>query len=83
MKCDCITKVNEKLRENFDDEKAEVSVALCLDNNVLDAYPALTATYHKKKKDGTYADKKTEVSLRPSYCPFCGIKYEVGEKDEG
>ena len=74
-KCKCLSEVNEKLREGYDDEKAEIVTILCLSGNHLDAYPGLTAKYRPKKKDGTFGKEKT-VSIRPSFCPFCGKNYE-------
>jgi hypothetical protein len=73
-KCSCITDINTKLKEAYGDEKARLVTVLCLSNNQLDAYPALSATYHPTKKDGSFGKEKT-ISIRPSFCPFCGKKY--------
>jgi hypothetical protein len=73
-KCNCLSDVNAKIQEAYGDGKASVSEMLCIIDNTLDAFPALTAKYRPKKKDGSFGKEKT-VSIRPAYCPFCGQKY--------
>lgn len=79
-KCNCLSDINKLLREEFGDEKAGIVTALCMSDNHLDVYPALTAKHRPKKKDGAFGREKT-VTLRPSFCPFCGKPYREKEED--
>ena len=74
-KCDCLVKVNKLLQEQYDDSEARVVLNLCVLDGKLDVYPGISAECRQKKKDGTFGKKKT-ISIRPSFCPFCGKKYE-------
>ena len=76
MKCDCITTISEALRKDLEDDRASLDTVLTISSSVMDAYPALTVTYHPKKKDGSYGKEK-KISIRPTFCPFCGQKYSV------
>jgi hypothetical protein len=79
--CDCISKVNELLREQTEDPKAELVVTLGIGLHSLNAYPAMTAEYRAKKKNGELSDTKKKVSIRPAFCPFCGIEYEPTKEE--
>jgi len=75
--CDCVSVVNEALKKDYEDDQAEINVGFSFSNNSLVVKPCgLAMQYHKKKKDGTYSDKKTTVSITPTFCPFCGTKYD-------
>lgn len=82
MSCKCIEDINKMIREKYNDPDASIDCGFALDLSQkvgeaerLDVYPAMTASYHLKKKDGTLGVKKS-VSVRGEYCPFCGKKYE-------
>jgi len=72
--CECVTKINKQLQEGYEDDKSCISEVICVIDNKFLSFPALTAHYRPKKKDGSYGKQK-DVSIRPSFCPFCGTKY--------
>jgi len=77
--CDCLDKVNEAIREKYGDIEAEVNVGFSFSfaGETSTVRPSgLAAQYRKKKKDGTFATKKTTVNITPVYCPFCGEEYK-------
>jgi hypothetical protein len=79
--CNCITKVQDLIREKYDDPEASINVGFSFLNSMLDVKPSGVAfTYRPKKKDGTYSDRKKEVGLSLSYCPFCGVEYSAKEE---
>lgn len=65
--CDCMTRVNEKLKER--NTKISVSFCLTADLSEVDAMPMLQT----EKLDKRSRVKPTNVI--PTFCPFCGIKY--------
>lgn len=73
--CDCITKVNKKLREVYEDPKAELVTVLTVIGNKIEAFPALTASIHPKRRNGALAENSKNISIRPGFCPFCGKEY--------
>lgn len=66
MACDCITMINEKLVSR--NTRLALTITLTKD---LDAYPTI-ATEQIDKGRG----RPKAVSMIPSFCPFCGVKYE-------
>ncbi len=80
MKCDCIQKVNEKLKENLGTD-AQLATAMSIDrkSHKVESVITVMAHYHKRKKDGTLQQKESVAWIRAEYCPFCGVKLE-GEK---
>ena len=75
--CDCLSKVNEAIREDYEDSEAELQTTLIMKVGSIVVYPLLAASYHKKKKDGSFSKVKSVVGVRPTFCPFCGIRYET------
>lgn len=74
--CDCIDKVQQKLAEHF--PEAKIDVGFQLGENSLSVKPSgLGFEFQEFKKDGTPKPKKTHRSLVPTFCPFCGVKYEA------
>ena len=73
--CDCISLVNKKLREETEDPQAELVTAITIIGNKLEGFPALTAQVRTKRRDGTLSEKSKTISLRPTFCPFCGKEY--------
>lgn len=63
--CDCISKLDEKLKEQVN-ESAEMAVTLTFDGK---CYPYMYCEYKQGKR------KKTQAII-PSHCPFCGKKYK-------
>jgi hypothetical protein len=81
--CDCIEKVNEVIREQYEDPEASINVGFSFGGNKVTVKPSgLAAQYRKKKKDGTFQEKKTTVSIVPGFCPFCGEEYKKEEAAE-
>ena len=73
MQCDCIKKINEKLREETGDPEAQLNTMLQLSNgNRRICVPYL---YRQKKKDGSFTKEK-DGFLALDKCPFCGTPAE-------
>lgn len=74
--CECMTRVNAKLK----DRNTKLSVSFCLSADLGDMDTMLLIQTEK-------VDKKLRtkaVSLVPTFCPFCGVKYpRKGEEGEG
>lgn len=64
--CDCIATINEKLRP----QNARLSLTLTFGGDVT-AYPHIPLEKLDKSKRG-----KAPTAFIPSYCPFCGEKYQ-------
>lgn len=75
MKCDCIKKVNEKLKQQLSDD-AKLATPFVLDqcSGLMKSVVAVKAHYHKTKKDGTKEKKESFAWIKAEYCPFCGMK---------
>lgn len=73
MQCDCIKQVEDKLKKHLGDSEAKMAVGFVFkdDGGVL-TVPSITASYRKKKQDGTFNKKEETISIIPSFCPFCG-----------
>lgn len=78
MACECIKNWSEKLKEQFG-ETATVNKAYMSDGTTR---VVVTALFHKRKKNGEYAQKWEEVNLYPKYCPFCGEPYDEKEVEQ-
>lgn len=70
MNCKCIEKLNIELKSAYDPEEPELEIAFSGSGKV---YPYLSATYEKKSGRG-YRTK--HIILIPTFCPFCGKRYE-------
>ena len=88
MSCQCIENINKMICEKYGDPNASIDCGFALDLSQkvgeaerLEMYPAMSASYRLKKKDGSFGIKKS-VSVRGEYCPFCGKKYEVEPRGE-
>ena len=72
--CECLTKVLEQVKEKTGDPEGTISMVFFMSG---EARPRIPYTYRKKKKSGEFHSKETEASMIPSYCPWCGVKYET------
>lgn len=75
MACDCIKRLNDELRKQFNDS---VDVDTQLHANMLTVN--LWAHYYKQNKNGTYRKGLSKIMLVPRYCPFCGKPYFEDDK---
>lgn len=78
MACDCIKNWTKVLEEKFN-ETATIDKSYFTDGTMR---VNINGIYHKRKKDGSYAQKWEEVKLYPKYCPFCGKPYDEKEIEE-
>lgn len=78
MACDCIKRIGEQIRKEYDDS-AYINVALMFDGTVRFE---ITASYRKKKRNGEYEKKESTLHLYPKYCPICGKPYNEKEVKE-
>jgi len=78
MVCECIKKVEAKLRKDLGDPEANLKVEFAFVQKngkaVVDEFIPVYVSYRKKKKDGTLNLKKTDMYIKGAYCPFCGKK---------
>jgi predicted HNH restriction endonuclease len=65
--CNCIEKINQKL----DDEDTNTRVHIALSLSGQDD----TIIVSTSKKDPKV--RKKPVNILPTYCPFCGVKYNA------
>ncbi len=70
MECDCLKRVNEKLKKTHKDDEAELDIMFTLSTDVNYRY-FVTYQYRDKKRDGSFTKPKTG-KLALSKCPFCG-----------
>jgi hypothetical protein len=81
MSCDCIEKVEEKLRTETGDPKAKIKTGFRFvagKSIAPDDFIPIAVHYRKKKKDGTFSTKRINHHILGAYCPFCGKKYKEG-----
>lgn len=69
--CDCLDKFDKAIKKEFPDPQACVEWVSDLSGN---SWPRLVATYRKPTKGG-FTKKVFEKTIVPTYCPFCGKKY--------
>ena len=84
MACDCLNTLRKLIAENTGDPDASVDAAVSFGSkkNNATSWPRLTASYRKKKADGSFSKGNTIMSIKPTFCPFCGKIYEdKGEPD--
>lgn len=89
--CNCIGEIETKLREycktdeDFKDKKVidlhiENTALIFYSKQPIQLYSPLKIEYETQNKKGETKIKKAERSVSYRYCPFCGEKYEDGEK---
>lgn len=66
MACNCITEVDEKLK----DYNTKISPTIIFKSP---SYVTVTLVTEQIEKG---RGKKKAVTMLPSHCPFCGVKYE-------
>jgi hypothetical protein len=76
MNCDCIDKVQEKLREHYGDPEAKLDKMWQFQEKIVTIIPVYYST-RTKKKDGTLTARPKKEKLAASYCPFCGTKVDI------
>ena len=76
MACNCFETVNEKLQEKLEDPTGSLNCVHQLIDNKFVTKPAVTFVYNKKKPDGSRQQKRTEIEVTYSFCPFCGKNYD-------
>jgi hypothetical protein len=69
--CNCIEKVQEKLREDTGDPKARIKFSFSFTKDGIKEYIPIPATYRERKKDGTFGDMEERIIVG-AYCPICG-----------
>jgi hypothetical protein len=69
--CDCIEKVEEKLREDTGDPEDRVLHGFSFSENGIKDFIPIHTEYRKKKKDGSFG-RKTAGRIIGAYCPICG-----------
>jgi len=76
--CNCIKDVDQKIKKQTNDPDA------CVDWAIVGLFaghpqylPKINYTYRKSDKKGTLTKKTFEGTIIPTFCPFCGVKYEI------
>jgi len=70
--CECVTEVEALLKAKHEDAELDMVVLFSKGYSV----PSIRYQYHHILKSGKKAQRKTSYLLIPTYCPFCGVKYE-------
>lgn len=71
--CDCMTRVNEKLK----DRNTRLSVNFLLSSDLSDADTMLMIQTEKLNKS-----LRVKMTVIPTFCPFCGVKYPRKDDSE-
>lgn len=74
--CGCFVRIDSELKEKTGDPEASLNWVARMSG---ECYPRLSYTYRKKKKSGEFHGKETEGTILPTFCPFCGVKYNLKE----
>ena len=72
--CNCIEEINKRIKEQTKDDMAFIESVFV---STLSEVPKISFRYNARKKDGTKSKNKTEQIIIPTFCPFCGVKYEA------
>ncbi len=72
MKCDCIKKSEEKLKEMGYHEAECKNISFFLGESIT-SYLMIPFAYRKEKKNGDYGQGEKTIDVKINYCPFCGI----------
>ena len=77
MKCDCIRKIEEELGKEYPEARinAGLSFPEMKKEIIIEFSYQPTSTYQNKKR------KRKTGNLVASYCPFCGTKSKIEEKE--
>jgi hypothetical protein len=70
--CDCASNMNEMLVE----KNTRLACAFRIVRGHLVAIPTLLST----EKINRYGPQKLPLVV-PTFCPFCGVKYDIGETE--
>jgi hypothetical protein len=76
--CNCLDKVIKGVKEQTGDEDATVDWTVVFSNPVR-YLPRIEYTYRKKNKNGLFQKRIEKGTMIPTYCPWCGKKYEEKE----
>ncbi len=73
MKCDCIKEIEKCLEKETGDPNVMLDVTFNIKGKM---YPAIHYFLRKKRKDGSLGLQQIREIIVPTFCPFCGEKYE-------
>jgi hypothetical protein len=77
MACECLSVLEKSfIKDNPEKKNARIYRTIAMDRNMSDSRPLMQVLYQKPTKDGDVTKKVFEIPLIPTYCPFCGVKYE-------
>lgn len=83
MACDCREQITKMVRKQLDDPLANIRGVICFDKDgVAQFKPTVAIIYRKKKKDGSFCKRQSEMELSYEYCPFCGRKFEENKENK-
>jgi hypothetical protein len=78
--CDCISVINKKIQESEPNLRLDTATHWKRTTGKLTTVPRLNAS----KIDKSIRKGAKELTIYPTYCPFCGVKIELdkgGEND--
>lgn len=78
--CKCLETVIQRVKEQTGDDEATVDWTMVF-GEPMRYYPRMTYTYRKKSKVGVFQQKVHEGTLIPTYCPWCGKKYDEAKNE--
>lgn len=82
MLCNCIEDTEKLIIEKTGDPEAYMHVYYALGEKTTIKPAGMHLFYHEKKKDGTFKQSESKIAIVPTFCPFCGKKYEEDTKEQ-
>jgi len=76
--CDCIATTEKLIREKTGDPNAWVQTSVSILEKGQEYPSGLMAFYREKRADGRFKLKESRIGIKPTFCPFCGVKYDKG-----
>lgn len=77
MKCDCIKKIEGRLKEVDYHEASCRNISFTINENKMETGLTIPFSYRKKKKNGDFAQGKKTIDVESNYCPFCGTDQKI------
>lgn len=74
--CDCIDKVEAELQKKTGDPMAEIISAYVFGVEKTSVVPHMEYQYRRKNKNGEFDERKKTGTMLPTFCPFCGVRYD-------
>jgi hypothetical protein len=70
--CDCIEKMNAKLREETGDSDARVAASYGVALNSVERFARIKTLHSDRPRNGTLSHVESRRHIVGRHCPFCG-----------